>query len=91
MALLPLITLDRFDGEHFKLSGQAKYAGSAAVFIAPPELLVVWCLITLHQEQCNYHTESTFVRFIPVANGCQYGQPCKPFTPCRFVDIHLSL
>jgi diacylglycerol kinase (ATP) len=37
--------VDRFGGEHHKLSGQAKDLGSAAVFVSLVLVLVVWGLI----------------------------------------------
>jgi len=37
--------VDRFGGEHHKLSGQAKDLGSAAVFVSLVLVLVVWALI----------------------------------------------
>ena len=37
--------VDRFGGEHHKLSGQAKDLGSAAVFVSLMLVLVVWGLI----------------------------------------------
>jgi diacylglycerol kinase (ATP) len=39
--------IDRFGGEHHKLSGYAKDAASAAVFVALINVLVVWSLVLL--------------------------------------------
>lgn len=40
-------TVDRFGGEHHKLSGFAKDAGSAAVFVSLVNVIVVWVLVLL--------------------------------------------
>jgi diacylglycerol kinase (ATP) len=40
-------TVDRFGGEHNKLSGFAKDAGSAAVFVSLLNVIVVWVLVLL--------------------------------------------
>ncbi|OQX11431.1 MAG: diacylglycerol kinase [Desulfobulbaceae bacterium A2] len=37
--------IDRFGGEHHPLSGQAKDMGSAAVFLALTNVVIVWLLI----------------------------------------------
>ena len=42
--------LDRFGGEHHKLSGRAKDIGSAAVAVAILNALIVWGVILV----CNY-------------------------------------
>ena len=39
------VVVDRFDGEHHALSGQAKDVGSAAVFFALINVLLVWVLV----------------------------------------------
>lgn len=39
------VVVDRFGGEHHTLSGQAKDVGSAAVFIALMNVLLVWGLV----------------------------------------------
>lgn len=39
------VVVDRFGGEHHTLSGHAKDVGSAAVFFALINVLVVWCLV----------------------------------------------
>ena len=42
------VVVDRFGGEHHKLSGQAKDVGSAAVFFSLLNVLVIWCLVILY-------------------------------------------
>ncbi|OQX11153.1 MAG: diacylglycerol kinase [Desulfobulbaceae bacterium A2] len=37
--------IDRFGGEHHPLSGQAKDMGSAAVFLALANVVIVWLLV----------------------------------------------
>ena len=37
--------IDRFGGDHHKLSGYAKDAGSAAVFVSLVNVLVIWSLV----------------------------------------------
>jgi diacylglycerol kinase (ATP) len=41
------VVVDRFGGEHHTLSGHAKDVGSAAVFFALINVLVVWLLVLL--------------------------------------------
>lgn len=39
------VVVDRFGGEHHALSGHAKDVGSAAVFVALMNVLLVWTLV----------------------------------------------